>query len=252
MPLSLRRWTLCLALHLGLAVSLSAQSPDSGIAFTFDLGYQAHFESPDGLNFVVGRYNETRNFLTSEMEPFDQFSGLTGSLGAYLAWLYFDLGFNRRAQERSAEGVLNGQATVRGVRTTNYGVYLSAGVALASNGVAAPFKMMAVTAGMRSEFSATRFSTRTGPADQVGSLDWEEVENDLRFYVGPFVKFTLGPLVVEPYYLFDVDFSDLPSVGLLSLNEEINPSTFQRDPDPTYGGGGFGLRIAAILYLGSG
>ncbi len=249
MPSS-RLWPYVLAglLSLCAASSLWGQSGEH-VTMSIDLGYQAHLESPDGLNFVADRYNETRDFLTEEMDSFGYFDGLTGSVGIYLSRLYFDLGFNLREQERAAEGTTNGTSVRRALRVSSNSVYFSMAAAVQDNGIYSPFGLSVVTIGARAELGTTRFSTRVGTTSEIDDQDWAEISDEMRIYAGPFVKIGLGPLMIEPYYLFDVDFG-VPGVGLSPVNEAINPATFQRDPDNlAYGGGGFGLRIAAVVYL---
>ena len=223
---------ICILFFLAFSVNAIGQR-----LMNFEIGYNMHFMKPDGPNFVVDRYNETRTFLTDDLDQFGYFDGFT------LGWgisggpgtPYFEVGLNGRAQKRHAEGTVSGIDYRRDLKIRNHTIYLGLGLVTGDGAILIP--------GVRGEFGNLKARTRIGTIDDYKSEDWEEVHDSFAFYLTGFVKIAVGLFVIEPYYSFDL-LSGNSVDGFESVNQAINPNTYQNDPDPLpFDGGGFGIRL---------
>ncbi|MEM9667183.1 MAG: hypothetical protein AAF970_19825 [Bacteroidota bacterium] len=200
-----------------------------------DLGYNGHLMSPDGLSFVVDRYNETRSFLTSELDAFNYFDGITGSLGMSVEGIYVEAGYNGRAQRRSAQGTISGTVQRRDLHVREGGFFFGVGFSMMGNNA-----KNGVIVGMRVEAGRLRVRTRTGAAETIGGVEWQEAHSSPNTLISPFMKVVLGGINVEPYYAFDLLGS---TTAVTQVNRAINPATYRDDPIAiAWQGGGFGLR----------
>lgn len=203
----------------------------------YEIGYNMHFMKPEGANFVVNRYNETRNFLDNEMDEFNNLDGFTMGIGMGLnRFGYFEVGFNGRGKTRFARGNVSGQNFQRDLRVRNNGVYFGAGYPIGEGS-------LRIIPGIRADLSFLKVHTKIGNPDAIDDIEWDEIYDGTIIH-GVFVcKFMIGAIAIEPYYTLEL-FPDTIEYGFEYVNEAINPNTYQNDPNYIpFDGGGFGIRF---------
>lgn len=214
------------------------------VFLNYELGYNANFASPNGVNIVVNEYNITRDFLTKEMKEFDYFGGFTTEMGVGIyseysyTGLYIGAGYNGGSQKRYAEGSVNGTNGRRDVRVTDRSGFLSLGlINISQSG------LFGMILGARGEFSFVKARTKTA------NTEWETTDNNVIPYLSPYLKVLIGPVNIEPYYRFEL-FKGDEDFGVEELNKEINPNTANSDPSYgiPYGGNSFGIRITFNIF----
>ncbi|MCB0637192.1 MAG: hypothetical protein KDC54_11270 [Lewinella sp.] len=208
----------------------------SQVFMNFEVGYNGQFGSPEGLNYIVQRYNETRNFLTDEMKPFNHMNGLAVSLG-FVYGAYIDVGFIGRSQKRFATATVNGEDLKRYLRLRNNGLSLGIGIPLIADHVK-------IIPGARVDFVFPRISSKVESDNPSYDEDWEDLYTGTSTYIAPFLKIILGPVNLEPYYAF----GDRKLGNIAKVNEELNPNTYTNDPiDIPFNHRGFGFRLTLSL-----
>jgi hypothetical protein len=201
----------------------------------FEAGYNAQLGSPEGLNYIVQRYNETRNFLTEEMEPFNRMDGLAVSF-CFVYGAYIDIGFIGRSQKRFATATVNGEELKRYLRLRNNGMSIGLGIPLLTDHVK-------IIPGTRLDFCFPRISSRVA-SDSGNEEDWEDLYTSTTTYVAPFLKVILGPVNLEPYYAF----GDRKLGNIAEVNRALNPNTYDNDPpDIPFNHRGWGFRVTLSL-----
>jgi len=205
------------------------------IALNYEIGHNVQFGQPQGLEYVINRYNETRNYLTNEFEPFNNLDGLTMSLGGALGhWGYMDAGVNIRSRKRFATGNINGNKYERQLKYSSKAIFISLGASI-------PLEdNFSIVIGARGEASFGNFKTRVAYFDDIKDEEWNQIESGTYPYLTLFTKFIYEFIGIEPYFAF----GSKTSFNLKYLNEDLNPNTASNDPDEIpFFHRGFGLRI---------
>ena len=227
-------------IFLGITLFFTITTTIFGQSMYLEGGFGMQFTKPDGLNFVVDRYNETRPFLTEEMEHFNNLDGFNYGFLAIVDHLAFEAIYTHRSQTRSAVGIdATNQEVERRLRAVMNGLGLGLGYGLTEDGFSIIFST-------RLNTSALRIRTKVGSTDEIGSQDWDEdIYNSLIFDLDFNIKIILKYITIEPYYTFDI----LPSLNnMAEVNETINPNTFQNDSNELpFQGRGFGLKFLFLL-----
>ncbi len=222
-----------------LLFAFQAQSNAQEAALGLRGGYNMFFSTPDGLNYIVDRYNETRPFLTEEMEHFSYLDGFTYHFFGGLANFLVEAGYDHRSQTRFARGIdasgFNQERQLRMVLNTG-------NLGLAYSFIADEDAF--VSAGVRSNIGPLRIKTRIGSEDEVGDLEWEEIYDDIYMDFEFNLKLVMQGFSIEPYYTVGLDsFSDMVH-NLQEVNQALNPNTHQNDPETiSLKANGFGIRI---------
>lgn len=224
---------------LGMILLFTISMTSFGQFMALEGGYGMQFTKPDGLNYIVDRYNETRPYLTQEMKPFNNLNGFNYGFLAIVGNLAFEAVYIHRSQNRSAIGIdATNQEVERQLRAAMNGVGFGLGYGVADDGFGLMF-------GTRLNTSALKIRTKVASSDIIRSEDWEDLYNSLIFDLDFNVKIILKYVVIEPYYSFEL----LPSLNnIYEVNEAINPNTFQNDPEEIlFKSNGFGLKLMLAI-----
>lgn len=212
----------------------------SQLYVNFEIGYNAQFGNPKGINYIVDRYNETRNYLDQEMKSFNNLDGLTASFG-FVYGAYIDLGFIGRGQRREATGTYNGEKFTRHLRVRNHGMSLGIGIPLISDEIK-------IIPGTRVDFTFPRISTkiiRENPDPLSDEDEWTDIYTGTSTYIAPFIKIIIGPVNFEPYYAF----GERKLGDIAVVNQKLNPDTYAQDPKSIlFNHRGFGFRLTLSLF----
>jgi hypothetical protein len=199
-------------------------------------GYGFSWLNSDGFNYVIDRYNSTRNYLTNEMEQPGAFSGFAFNAGLNFVSIQMDVRYSFRSTQITSEGAVNGTNFKREV-DIDYSFY-GFGIGFGSFD-----RNIGYSFGVDIELVFPGIVTRINPGIET------EVDMSSQFAtaVSPqFVLFVkLGeelPLAVSlrPYYTFGIGEFDYSK-----LNETINPSTYLNDPTEKQSSkiNGFGIEL---------
>lgn len=203
--------------------------------FNFEIGYNANFGGPKGVNYIVNRYNETRNYLNKEMKPFNNLDGFTINFG-FVYGAYFDIGFIGRGQKRIATGTVNGEDFKRYLRVKNNGMNISIGIPIGDEEIS-------IIPGARFDFCFPKISTKIiteNPNSFSDEDKWNHLYTSTSTYIAPFIKIIIGPIDFEPYYAFGE--KKLGNIAI--VNEKLNPATYANDPENIiFNHSGFGFRL---------
>lgn len=213
----------------------------SGLGF----GYNVNFLSPDSLNFVIDRYNETRNFLDIEMEHVSLPKGFVLNLEGGTRGLFYQTGYNWIRQRVFAEGTdASNTLQRREVRLKMDTYHFGLGTGIARGGAAAFL-------GGAIELGQLKAQTRVGPKDQVKSQKWQNAVKEFNFYLTVFGQILVGGsgpgarLAIEPYYRFGLGKNDYSP-----LNAAINPNTAGGDPSPLNSAlSSFGMKLMLVFLI---
>lgn len=226
-------------IFLGIAFLFVTSMTSFGQGMFLEGGYGMQFTKPDGLNYVVDRYNETRPYLTEEMKHFNNLNGFNYGFLAVVGNIAFEAVYVHRSQNRSAVGVDGtNQEVERQLRAALNGVGFGLGYGVAEDNFGLLF-------GTRLNTSALKIRTKVGAVDEVKSEDWEDIHNQLHFDLDLNIKLLLGYVIIEPYYTFQL----FPSINnMAEVNEAINPNTFQNDSEEIpFKSNGFGLKLMLAI-----
>jgi hypothetical protein len=209
---------LLLALNLFETTSVRSQFIHLG------LGYNANFFNPKGLNHVVNRYNELRDFLSKDMSQFKSMDGMTIQAAAGAAGFVMCIDYSWRGNVNEARG------TVQGIDFRRQIKYKENQFAVCLGGVAAE-EGGAFSGGLRFEFFNPRVYTRLQEGENE-MPEWTEIGSPtLNAKIGPFFKMYFGPKQMWPatffvsgYYCFG-----LFNVKMYELDEYLNGSDYDVD-----------------------
>lgn len=185
---------------------LSAAFFSFAVAFSqshgyFSFGYNVGYAQLGGLNYVTDRYNETRTWLTEEMNSFNLPNGFCVSLGGSTRRVMFDLTWVGRHMTRSASGIQpsNGKTGQREIKwrfnTFNFGL----GVALGKT------KYSRFNIGVSFDFGNEKTFTRFGENGVFNPDEFQEIEKQLQLGSTVFMQIIVSPgipaaLFIRPYF----------------------------------------------------
>lgn len=197
-------------------------------------GYGFSWMNAEGLNHSITRYNETRSFLTKNMEELSSMSGFNFEFEAFLESMFFSFNYSSRTSTLSSEGIINGQ---------NFTRELSVGLSLI--GIGLGFGNYDYGSGfaflINTDFMAPSVYS------QVSGNSEDEILTDIGLAVSPTIVFftSLGDdsnigIHFRAYYthsILDQDYKD--------VNRRINPNTYEADNEADLTGAisGFGIEI---------
>lgn len=198
-------------------------------------GYGFSWLNSDGLNYVVDRYNSTRNYLTKEMEQPGTYSGFALNAGLNFVSIQMDVRYSSRSTQITSEGAVSGTSFKREV-DIDYNFYgfgigfgdfneafgYSLGVDLE---IISPGIVTRIDPGIETEVDISQFATAVSP----------QVVFFLRF--GAEIPLALSLRTYYTIGITDIDYA--------KLNETINPSTYLNDPTENQSGkiGGLGIEL---------
>lgn len=203
----------------------------------FEIGYNSQFGSPKGLNYIVDRYNNTRNYLDNEMKSFNNLNGLTLNFG-FVYGAYIEFGFIGRSQKRMASGTVNGEYFTRYLKVKNNGMSISLGVPFISDEIK-------IIPGVRFDFCFPKIRTKIESQNPFDEEEWINLYSGTDYYIAPFIKIILGPIGFEPYFAI----GDKKNGNIAIVNEKLNPNTYQNDPiNIPFNHRGFGFKLTLSLF----
>ncbi len=212
-------------------------------------GYNLSNGSFDKFNFVIDRYNETREDLNldPEMENINLMHGASFEFGIMIPYFLFGLGFQYDRAKSFAQLIDdNNIKQQRDLWLRTFNMAMDVGLALGAEGfIAAP--------GVGLNFMFHRYLTRSGPANKIDDMDFYEPDSEMTLQAKIFIKFIFGGmedpglgLMIEPFY-------NLGMLGssMFYMNRDLNPQTYLNDPtviDENFTH--YGLRLLIILRTG--
>lgn len=212
----------------------------------FGAGYNMAFLKSDQLDFVVDRYNETRTYLTEEMNYPRYFDGISLHGGIGRNAFLFNFGYTQQSSVVGAEGVdASGVLVRREVKDKWNTIDIGLGVNLGSSDTKA--LSLGVNFGLNSEKSLTRADA----PDAIGKANFEQVNKQFKIGISPFAQFIVATedgvgILFRPYYAWSPVKTDYTN-----LNEYINPYTAIGDPYPLESTlKGFGISILIVAFDG--
>lgn len=195
-------------------------------------GYQLTSASNKGLNFVIDRYNQTRQgqqgaaTLTKKMDYLNNMSGPAFGFflldNKYLNGVYVDMNMALLKADSRAEGVdAFGNSASRDLQL-NYSYW---NVDFGYMFVQSQFIDLGIAAG--TSLMVGKIDTRTGTNEFEKADDYIsgafEIAPQINFFLTKSIPLSVS---VRPYYFLDFIPSDYAS-----LNEKINPYTAGGDPE---------------------
>ncbi|NTW31149.1 MAG: hypothetical protein HGB12_00690 [Bacteroidetes bacterium] len=212
------------------------------------LGYSAMYFNHQGLNYVIDRYNNTRQGkpgqarLTTKMPKFHLLTGPQLSFGhmnnKFENGLFYEFTFGIYRADGNAEGI-NADST-KGSRLLQYrcGYYsLTGGI------VPIQSEMLDIGFGMSADgfLSNVYTSTSASPSENVQMNTAIGISFFPQIHLFPLTKSFPAVIVIRPYYYLDILPSDFDN-----LNEKINPSSYDYETEFEKSKGKFshlGLRV---------
>jgi hypothetical protein len=198
----------------------------------------------DGADFVIDRYNNTRNYLSKELDKPGAFTGFGINGGLNFINIQMDARYNFRSTQLISEGTVNGNNFKREIDMSfdsfglgiGYGAFeemIGFGVRLTME-IIRPDITTKVTGSDEKEVDVTSFSTAVSPHVILMIKLGEDIP--LGFTIRPY--YTIG--------IDEIDYSD--------LNEIINPVTYANDQAEdqvsTLKGFGIEFQIGLVTSLG--
>lgn len=213
--------------------------------FHFGIGYNLGFAKYDSLNYVIDRYNETRNFLDKEMDHITFPNGFAFSLGGSTNNVIYDFAWIGKHQTVGAEGIDGtGVLTHRDLKfrwnTFNIGLGFGGG------------RSSRIGAGFSVDVGYLKMFTRVGPADEVSSMDYSLVKKELLLGSSVFLHLLVAAsdrvgFILKPYYQFPYW-----RVDMINVNSSINTKTYINDPGLQKAKfSSFGVTIQLALMFGN-
>ncbi len=209
-------------------------------------GENFSFINIESLDFVVNRYNETRTYLTKEMDDFSYMRGGTVNLGFVgESGLTLEMAWVGRHMKQYAEGVDNTNTLQRrDLKIRNNTFNIGGGYTFARESVFCPGILATF------DFGSFRSFTRIAPADDIKDADFDQISKDtqlgLSFMLNLMIAAKEKPwgIAIRPYYqvqLFGVDYQE--------LNFAINPATASADytEDLSEPNSNFGVQVTLML-----
>jgi len=207
-------------------------------------GYGFSWLNSDGMNYVIDRYNSTRNFLTKDMEQPGVFSGFAFNAGLNFVNVQMDVRYSSRSTQITSEGNVSGTNFKReididydfygfgiGFGDFNEAFGYSLGVDLE---IVSPGMVTRIDPGTETEVDISQFATAVSP--------------QFVFFIKFGNEIPLG-ISVRTYYTFG-----LTEIDYDKLNETINPNTYPNDPadkqSSKFSGFGIELQFGFLTSLG--
>lgn len=232
--------SITLAFILAITSSLSIQAQGYNYA---GIGYNMAFLQSDGLDYVIGRYNDTRAYLTETMKDPHYFDGIAIRFGGANGAFLYDFGYTQQSCVVSASGVdASGIEQQRDVKDKWNTLDIGLGVSMGAS------DRFSLAAGVNFGLNSEKYLTRAETPDNIGKANFAQINKQFKIGMSPFVQFTVagdaGGIMFRPYYAWSPVKTDY-----YDLNAYINPYTYALDPISIEGTlKGFGLSVVFIYY----
>ncbi len=214
-------------------------------------GFNYQFATAPPLDFIIDRYNDTRDYLTDDLDKLNHMSGAAFSygfgMGEDVDFLLFEIGLTIGGSgPLTSEGIVNGVKQKRDLKVSSY--YINTGFAY----LIQTEQKFEYGIGMFIDYGGFRVRTRTYNSGQA-EPDFRDL-GDVNTLVGltptVFLDYNFSEtfgITLRPYYRFQFYDNDLQYV-----NKELNPNTWQNDAyDSQHGSmlSGFGSEMKAIFFF---
>lgn len=232
-----------------VSIPAIAQRPENSVYMAG--GYSFQFVTADPMNYIIQRYNETRDFLTEDMGDINFSSGAAFSFGFGMGededFLLFEIGLTLGSTgPKSAVGPVDGVSKTRDVKLASY--YINTGFAyLLQNENKFEYGL-----GLFIDYGAFRAKTRiyNTNSSKPTFTDIGEPQTLLAFTPTLFLDYNFSDqfgLTFRPYYR-----AQLVSQDLSYVNEFLNPSTYRNDDISKQEGvimSGIGAELKALFFF---
>ncbi|MBX7042901.1 MAG: hypothetical protein K1X85_08360 [Ignavibacteria bacterium] len=234
---------------LFFAAAANAQRPENSVYMAG--GYSFQTVTADPMNYIIDRYNETRDYLTEEMGDMSFSSGPAFSFGFGMGededFILLEIGLTLGSTgNKTASGPVDGVSKTRDVKISSY--YINTGFAyLLQNENKFEYGL-----GLYIDYGGFRVKTRlyNSNSSKPTFTDIGESQTLLAFTPTLFLDYNFSDqfgLTLRPYYRAQILTQDLAYV-----NEYLNPNTYRND-DPEKQKGvilsGVGAELKAIFYF---
>ena len=182
-------------------------------------GYGFSWLNTDGADYIIDRYNSTRNYLTKELDKPGTFTGFGINGGLNFVNIQMDVRYTFRSTQLTSEGVVNGTDFKREIDMSfdsfGFGIGYGAFEDMIGYGIGATIEIIRpaistnINESSEMEVDVTSFSTAVSPHAILMIKLGEEI---------PF-GFT-----IRPYYMIGID-----EIDYTELNKAINPATYSND-----------------------
>jgi hypothetical protein len=206
---------------------------------SFAVGYRVGSGTFKPLDFVIGRYNDTRSYLTKKMDKVSSLSGIVYSIGYNFGEGGFELELpNLKSETVSAEGIqpANQTAVVRELYMKMSGFELNFSYAAPIFQSGALFGFVGGSASV-DKADPTIYTRLYNKGTTPGDFGQVKAGGSVGMGIGPLLAVHLAlPSVmlfgeVRPFYKFSITGADFYDVNRL-----LNPDTWTRDDiDDTQG-----------------
>lgn len=209
--------------------------------FYYNLGYNAGIPTGlEQLNFVIQRYNDTRTYLTEPMNKINYLDGFTFTMGGVLDIVFVDFGYTAGVQRRYAEGPVSGVVMRRDLKVSSHVFDMNFGFCSADPNKGGFYLGASMNIG---KFSV---KSRVSEKETIKSEKYYQInpDDDLIFTLGVFMKICIkNPgIYIQPYFQFPL--SHIFDSDMTTVNEVLNPYTYDNDPSPlNIHNGTFGVKI---------
>jgi hypothetical protein len=231
-----------------LLILVTAASSMYGQVAYIGAGYNIGYGPFDDVNYIIGRYNETRVNLNldPEMEDLHRTEGLAFEFGMMTDVFQFGMSFQyNRAMTFSRLIDEENIAWQRDLSLRTLSFAIDSGLVLGN-------RLLVAVPGFGVNFLPYRFLTRTGQVGEIEDREFMESSSGLAIQGKVFVKFFLRGLdspgldiMIEPFI-----FLKFAGGNLYELNADINPDTWIDDSDTMEGFQMTGIRLLLVLKTG--
>lgn len=212
----------------------------------FGMGYNVGYGEFQGFNYVVDRYNETRSYLTQEMDHVELTHGMSFDLGYAMPGFLGGMGLQYNRAKVSAIGIIDGEKVQRDLKIHALNIPFDFAIAIGEYDFSwAP--------GIGFNFLLWKYLTRTGKPSKIDEVDYYKSSVDAGIHLKLFTKFIFGGvsedgwgLVVEPYYNLGVLGSEM-----WQMNQALNPNTYYNDPKKSEKFSHYGVRMMVLYKFGA-
>ena len=228
----------------------SSFSQDINTKFYITGGYTFNFPNASSVNFIIDRYNNTRNYLTKKMDNINTLSGTDFSAGAILdldeSAMLIEGGVTfKNSGTKYAEGTVSGENFQRDFKVYNFLVDIGFGYLFNYN------KPLDYGIGMFVDFGSFTYDTRIYKTNETPP-DYTDISpansSALSFTPVAFLNINLNDhfgISVRPYY-----FAQILSMDLTDVHTALNPNTWQNDNASEYNSetfSGFGVDLKGVI-----
>ena len=231
--------TFLISLFVSFSLFLRAEVGYLGAGWNFSSGSFKNF------NYVIDRYNETRDYLNDDMDKLHYNGGITIDFGVMMPYFQGGFGLQWNRAKMQATGVVNDIEFQRDLWFRSFNFPLELGIALGEEGIV-------TIPGIGLNFMFWHYLTRAAEKNDIEDEEFIESDTDVGMQIKFYTKFVFGGiedagfgLVLEPFY-------NLGFLGcdMTNMNQILNPNTYYDDPIKQEKFSNYGVRLMALYKFG--